>query len=59
VEIFEIQLTARGPGIARMDVEIGDKLHGGTFSQSVCANAGGCKSPSYTTDKLQTAINFR
>src|SRR4029453_246603 len=58
VEIFEIQLTARGPGIARMDVEIGDKLHGGTFSQSVCANAGCCKSPSYTIDKLQTAISF-
>src|SRR5262245_483389 len=59
VEICKIQLTARGPVIARMDVEIGDKLHGGTFSQNMCANAGCCKSPSYTIDKLQTAISFR
>jgi len=29
VEIFRIQLAARGPGIPRMDVEVGDKLHRG------------------------------
>ena len=27
VEIFRIQLAARGPGIPRMDVEVSDKLH--------------------------------
>ena len=28
------------------------------FAQNVCANAGCLKSPSYITNKLQTAINF-
>src|SRR5207237_3529180 len=55
VEIFKVQLTARGPSIPRMDVKIGNKLHGGTFSQSVCTNAACLQSPSYSTDKLQTA----
>src|SRR5215831_20963450 len=57
VEIVKVQLPARGPRVPRMNVEISDKLHGWTFSQSMWANAVCCKSSSYTIDKLQTAIS--